>query len=142
MTAVNFPDNPSVGQVFTVGERTWKWTGTTWDVVVTTQITGPQGPKGDVGEGVPAGGTVNQVLSKSSDGDYDTVWATPAPLSYIHSQATLSNTWTITHNLGFYPNVTVKDNFDNIVEGYITYNNTSTLTIQFSYALSGIAYLS
>lgn len=141
MSAINFPDNPSVGQVFTVGERTWKWTGYSWDVVVTTQITGPQGPKGDVGEGVPAGGSIKQVLSKNSDGDYDTVWASLPPLSYTHSQATMSSTWTIVHNLGYNPSVVVKDNFENIVEGYITYNNTNTVTITFSYALSGYAYL-
>jgi len=57
-----------------------------------TGATGPTGPKGDTGDtgptgatgpagadgangvGVPAGGTAGQVLSKSSDTDYDTEW--------------------------------------------------------------------
>lgn len=43
--------------------------------------TGPQGDKGDpgeqgpAGEGVPAGGTANQVLVKQSGTDYETKWA-------------------------------------------------------------------
>lgn len=35
---------------------------------------GPQGIQGEKGEGVPAGGTAGQVLTKSSDADYETVW--------------------------------------------------------------------
>lgn len=33
MAAINFPDSPTVGQTFTVGVRTWQWTGSTWDIV-------------------------------------------------------------------------------------------------------------
>ena len=35
---------------------------------------GPQGLPGPTGPGVPTGGTTGQVLSKSGNGDYDTVW--------------------------------------------------------------------
>ena len=28
--AVNFPDNPTLNQTFTAGERTWTWTGVYW----------------------------------------------------------------------------------------------------------------
>lgn len=38
--------------------------------------TGPQGPQGNPGEGVPAGGTANQFLMKDSGTDYDTSWQT------------------------------------------------------------------
>jgi hypothetical protein len=31
--AINFPDTPTVGQAFTVGDRTWTWSGTTWNLV-------------------------------------------------------------------------------------------------------------
>ena len=27
---INFPDNPTVNQEFTVNDRTWIWTGYTW----------------------------------------------------------------------------------------------------------------
>lgn len=39
---------------------------------------GPQGatgPQGPAGQGVPAGGTAGQVLTKASGNDYDTEWA-------------------------------------------------------------------
>lgn len=35
---------------------------------------GPSGPQGDPGEGVPVGGTSNQILVKQSGTDYDTGW--------------------------------------------------------------------
>ena len=35
---------------------------------------GDPGPAGDDGEGVPVGGTTNQVLAKASDTDFDTEW--------------------------------------------------------------------
>jgi hypothetical protein len=62
MPAVDFPNSPSVDQTFSVGERTWKWTGTTWDAVV--------GPVG-----VAAGGTQGQVLTKVGNTNYSTTWA-------------------------------------------------------------------
>lgn len=45
--------------------------GTSQDAVLNFTI-----PKGDTGQGVPAGGTAGQVLTKLSDTDYDAVWAT------------------------------------------------------------------
>lgn len=44
MTAIDFPNSPSLDQVFTVGSRSWKWNGTVWQTI-TTQ-TGSQGDKG------------------------------------------------------------------------------------------------
>jgi hypothetical protein len=60
----------------------------------------------------------------------------------MHTQGSASATWVITHNLGFYPNVTVQDSAGNIVEGEITYTNTNSLTVSFASAFSGKAYLS
>jgi hypothetical protein len=31
MTAINFPDSPTVNDEFVVGGRTWKWTGVFWE---------------------------------------------------------------------------------------------------------------
>jgi hypothetical protein len=39
---------------------------------------GEQGEQGDPGEGVPAGGTTGQVLTKASDDDFDTAWDDPS----------------------------------------------------------------
>lgn len=32
MAAIDFPNSPTVGQTFTVGIRTWQWSGTAWDI--------------------------------------------------------------------------------------------------------------
>ncbi len=40
-------------------------------------IIGPPGKQGDPGEGVPPGGTTGQMLTKVSDGDFDTRWTDP-----------------------------------------------------------------
>lgn len=32
--AINFPDSPSNGDTYTVGDKTWTWDGTAWNVVV------------------------------------------------------------------------------------------------------------
>jgi hypothetical protein len=63
-------------------------------------------------------------------------------VAYTHTQGTSSATWVITHNLGWKPNVTVQDSGGSIVEGEIAYTNTMSLTITFTGAFSGNAYLS
>ena len=67
---------------------------------------------------------------------------TVARVSYEHTQGAASNSWVITHNLGFKPNVTVIDSAGNIVEGEIAYTNTNSLTVSFQSAFSGNAYIS
>lgn len=41
-------------------------------------IVADKGDGGATGQGVPTGGTVNQVLTKASGADFDTAWATPS----------------------------------------------------------------
>lgn len=43
-----------------------------------TGETGATGPQGPAGQGVPAGGTAGQVLTKKSGTDYDTEWKDPS----------------------------------------------------------------
>ena len=64
------------------------------------------------------------------------------PPSYTHTQGTSSATWTITHTMGYRPNVTVIDSGGATIEGELLYNSNSTLTVTFSQAVSGVAYLS
>ena len=54
--AIDFPNSPDVDDVFTSGTQQWKWTGTTWDLVV-TEVIGPTGPTGEQGELGPTGPT-------------------------------------------------------------------------------------
>lgn len=48
----------------------------------------------------------------------------------------------ITHNLGFYPNVTVKTSAGDVLETGIDYNNTNKITLTMAQPFSGTAYLS
>ena len=67
-------------------------------------------------------------------------------ITYTHNQSSVSNTWTITHNLNRFPSVTVVDSADTIVYGTVVYNSANQLTITFfqggsALAFSGKAYL-
>jgi hypothetical protein len=63
-------------------------------------------------------------------------------VSYHFVQNIPAATWTIVHNLGWYPNVTIQDSAGSIVEGEIAYTSVNALTVTFSSAFSGNAYLS
>jgi hypothetical protein len=84
--------------------------------------TGPMGPTGLTGPTGPTGpmGTVS---------------------NYVHTQNTISNAWVINHNLGIYPAVVVMDSSNAQCEGTITYNTLNQMTITFSAAFSGTAYV-
>ena len=61
--------------------------------------------------------------------------------TFTFTQGTLSDTWTINHNLDRFPSVTVVDNSNNIVVGAVTYNNSNQIVISFSETVIGKAYL-
>jgi hypothetical protein len=128
--------------------------------IVTLNIgtSGPQGPRGSSvlnGSGEPN-------LSLGIIGDFyintDTQemygpktgisWGTPVDLvtnqelGYVHTQTTPATVWTISHNLGFIPNITVVDSFEQVVEGSYEYLNATTVRLTFDGAFSGKAYLS
>ena len=90
---------------------------------VIVQVTPPAGPVVTLNE-ITVGG-INQ----------------PA-VAYHHTQGTASAVWNITHYLGWYPNVTVQDSGGSIVEGEISYTSSNALTVTFSGAFRGDAYLS
>lgn len=61
--------------------------------------------------------------------------------SYIHNQGVPAISWTITHNLGKYPNINIVDSANADVIGEIVYDSLNQLTVTFSAAFSGKAYL-
>lgn len=63
---------------------------------------------------------------------------------YTDHENSASDTWVISHNLGFFPNITVLDTATppDVLEGDIVYNSVNSVTIKFSRAVSGTAYLS
>lgn len=60
---------------------------------------------------------------------------------YVHTQSVASSSWVISHDLGKFPSVTVIDSANNTVLGDINYNTDNTLTLTFSAAFTGVAYL-
>ena len=66
----------------------------------------------------------------------------PLSGSYAHTQSVSSATWTITHNLGYRPAVSVVDSGGNYVVGDVNYISVNALTISFSSPFGGSAYLS
>lgn len=76
--------------------------------------------------------------------DYPDINASPVNhVKYVHTQTTVSNDWTVNHNLGFFPNVTILDNDTppRIIEADIRYLNTNSVRIIMNTAMSGVAYL-
>ena len=66
----------------------------------------------------------------------------PVGGSYTHNQITSSTTWTITHNLGFFPAVSVVDSGGNYVIGDVNYVSQNIVTVSFNASFGGKAYLS
>jgi len=133
------------------------------DVIVSTP--GPQGPRGKSilnGTGVPAENLGLQgdfYYDKNNTYFYgpkptDLTWAgaTAYPLStstltYPFSIGQVINQgsyWSleITHNMGYNPNVTVKNSAGDILETGIDYNSINKITLTMAQPFGGIAYLS
>ena len=61
--------------------------------------------------------------------------------SHIHTQTVAASTWTVTHNLGKYPSVSIVDSANEEVMGEVEHVNDNSLTIKFSAAFSGKAFI-
>lgn len=127
--------------------------GTSVAVNDVISITTPQGQVNFTGTGSSGNGlTIEDVLSaiaaaalESTDdlpeGALNKYFTTPR-VAYTHNQNAVSNSWVINHNLGFKPNVTVQDSAGTTYEGEINHTSANSLTVSFSAAFSGKAYLS
>ena len=63
--------------------------------------------------------------------------------TYTHEQQVAASTWTITHNLGFDPSVTVVDSAGTTVIGELTYlPEHTTVVVEFTAPFAGKAYCS
>ena len=117
---------------------------------------GPRGPGTLVGDGLPTSniGYDGDIYIDTSDGSYygpkaNGAWsltpiytpATPTTGRYIHTQASPSSTWNVTHTLGGRPSVMVVDSAGTVVIGEISYNSNTSITISFTAPFSGYAYL-
>ena len=57
------------------------------------------------------------------------------------NQVVPATTWTITHNLGKFPSITVIDSGNTVVHGEYTYIDNNKIVLEFSAAFAGKAYL-
>jgi hypothetical protein len=128
------------------------------NVIVDVGTSGPQGARGT---GI-LNGTSNPNNNIGIIGDFflnttnmnlygpktESGWGSPTnlggsqELGYVHIQENASTSWTITHGLGFTPNITVVDTAGTVVEGSYNYPNSNTVVLSFVGAFSGRAYLS
>ena len=132
-------------------------------VVIASQ--GTQGPRGRTilnGNGVPAGNLGIQgdfYYDKDTTRFYgpklqETTWdgvtnylLSTMTLTYPFSMGQVVNAGTyyyveIQHNMGYNPNVTVKDSSGNILETGIDYNSINKITLLMAQPFGGTAYLS
>lgn len=105
---------------------------------ITIATTGVQGPKGETGDLGPTGpqGQIGETGPQGPPGQGATT------LSFSFEQQSDSSTWSITHNLGYRPSVTVQDYGKITIEGEIEHLDINNLVVRFSVPVSGYAYLS
>jgi hypothetical protein len=137
-------------------------------VIISTP--GPQGPRGRTilsGTGAPANnlGLQGDFYYNTLTTDFygpklsDITWSNATVIKFIQEGAEYAYTtsWELTqvsgpinnqyyveinHNLGFYPNATIKDSAGDLVETGIDYSNTNKITLTMAQPFSGTAYLS
>jgi len=85
-----------------------------------------------------AGASIIQLAAEGADFAYSTSWEIAqvvGPSQGIYSV-------TLTHNLGFFPNVTTKDSSGETVETGLDYLDTNRIRLTMAQPFSGTAYLS
>lgn len=93
-----------------------------------------------------AGAAVNISFAPTSEITSTTVQAAIEELRtrsrFVHDQPSASQTWSITHNMKFFPNVSIVDTALSKVIGEVVYTSENALTVTFSQSFAGKAYLS
>lgn len=88
---------------------------------------------------------VENIPTKTSqlenDVGYITASEAPQASTYIHTQLSPSQIWTVNHGLGLFPSVTVVDSAGSTVMGEVKYLSNNSVELSFSYVFSGKAYL-
>ena len=85
-------------------------------------------------------------LSEASEGSSGTTLSSnETALGYVptlvFTQAIAAATWTIVHNTNRYPPVLVVDSANSVIEGDVSYDSLNQVTLTFSSAFAGVAYL-
>lgn len=93
---------------------------------------------------------VSTIQSSSGVGDANKIPATgidgkialslQAPETYIHTQGVPAFTWTVNHNLGKKPSITVLDSANREIEVAVEHTSNNQAVLTFSVELSGTAH--
>lgn len=70
----------------------------------------------------------------------DRTWVLP-DLNYVHNQSVANATWVVLHNLNKFVSVSIVDTANDEVEGSVYYDSVNQVTLTFSAAFSGKAYI-
>ena len=106
--------------------------GTTLNVAGNISITGT------LADSNASVGTNGQVLTSTVTG---IAWADNVQATFEFTQGVPATTWNITHNLNKFPSITVIDTGNTVVTGEYNYTSKNTVTLTFSAAFAGKAYL-
>jgi hypothetical protein len=117
---------------------------------ITASSSGPGAVRVDVqATGSGGSGGTNEVWIGTTPSDPNIeLWYDPSAMSapptdsWTFVQGTAATVWVINHPLTFYPNVTIVDSAGSQVEGSVVYTDADTVTVTFSAAFAGTAYLS
>ena len=129
-------------------------------VDVSVGSSGPQGPRGsqllsgDVNPssviGIIGDHYINTTTGFLFGPKTESGWGTGVELgigltldevAYVHLQTVSDDVWVINNPLNFIPNITVVDLSGSVIEGDYQYSG-NTITVTFSQAITGAAYLS
>lgn len=112
------------------------------EVNIVNEIITIEAPEGayPIPSGLPKGGNTGDFLIKKNSNDYQAEWKTIVE-NYVHNQQVSSIEWNVTHNMNKFPSVSIVDSANDEVIGEVTYIDTNSLTIKFTAAFSGKAYL-
>lgn len=125
---------------------------TTYTLTAVDANTGTQGGEVDLKLTDQLDGTVNNIKLKGKGNfidisqtltnqvDFEVV-NIPTDANFIFTQSIPATNWTITHNLDKFCSVEVVSDSNVVKYGNVTYINSNSLTITFSAAFSGKAYL-
>ena len=84
MTAIDFPDSPTIGDTFTAGDNTWEWTGVIWKSLASQPEPGPTGPTGPAGDIGPTGPGIDGVTATAEELNIlDGATLTTTELNYV-----------------------------------------------------------
>lgn len=85
-----------------------------------------------------SGATVIKFIQEGSDYAYSTSWEIGQVIGPVNNSYSVQ----LNHDLGFFPNVTVKTSGGDMLETDVHYNSINTITLSMAQPFSGTAYLS